>query len=280
MQPGQTTNTGGGTMEVVAAALRCQLLLIVLMAAMLLPGMKVSPLLVRRKITRTIELQESICKAVLCCNEDYEKGILENSLRYEAAINMHVICDRVREMCVQTGQFNGKHLFTNASAGWTATFNTNLLDGNIEVLLNWQKQLENDFATCVLTLTEFQNKDHVGVEEEGEEEEDDMEEEEREKAQTQLRVWSTQYGFKEVYVKSDPATTRYRALLSPSTFSHANMGVMIHPGLLKARLSDVHKGLGLPNSDASPTGKGAGEEERNDQKNNLPAWVNKSCNWF
>lgn len=37
--------------------------------------------------------------AVLCCNEDYEKSILENSLRYEAAINMHVICDRVREMC-------------------------------------------------------------------------------------------------------------------------------------------------------------------------------------
>ncbi|KAL6035514.1 hypothetical protein STEG23_027795 [Scotinomys teguina] len=38
MQPGRTTNTGSGTMEVVAAAPRCQLLLIVLMAAMLLPG--------------------------------------------------------------------------------------------------------------------------------------------------------------------------------------------------------------------------------------------------
>ncbi|KAL6087650.1 hypothetical protein STEG23_017368 [Scotinomys teguina] len=62
MQPDRTTNNGGGTMEVVAAAPRCQLLLIVLMAAMLLPGMKVSPLLVRRKITRTTELQESIGK--------------------------------------------------------------------------------------------------------------------------------------------------------------------------------------------------------------------------
>ncbi|KAL6035036.1 hypothetical protein STEG23_037456 [Scotinomys teguina] len=49
-------------MEVVAAALRCQLLLIVLMAAMLLPGMKGSPLLVQRTVTRTIELQESIGK--------------------------------------------------------------------------------------------------------------------------------------------------------------------------------------------------------------------------
>ncbi|KAL6093189.1 hypothetical protein STEG23_008043 [Scotinomys teguina] len=62
MQPGRTTNTGGGTMEVVAAALRCQLLLIVLMAVMLLPGMKGSPLLVQRAVTRTIELQESIGK--------------------------------------------------------------------------------------------------------------------------------------------------------------------------------------------------------------------------
>ncbi|KAL6091426.1 hypothetical protein STEG23_012590 [Scotinomys teguina] len=62
MQPGRTTNTGGGTMEVVAAAPRCQLLLIVLMAAMLLPGMKGSPLLVRRKIARTIKLQEASAK--------------------------------------------------------------------------------------------------------------------------------------------------------------------------------------------------------------------------
>ncbi|KAL6036305.1 hypothetical protein STEG23_024041, partial [Scotinomys teguina] len=62
MQPGRTTNTGSGTMEVVAAAPRCQLLLIVLMAAMLLLGMKGSLLLVRRKIARTIELQESIGK--------------------------------------------------------------------------------------------------------------------------------------------------------------------------------------------------------------------------
>ncbi|KAL6037791.1 hypothetical protein STEG23_001794 [Scotinomys teguina] len=37
MQPGRTTNTGGGTMEVKAAAMRCQLLLIVLTAVMLLP---------------------------------------------------------------------------------------------------------------------------------------------------------------------------------------------------------------------------------------------------
>ncbi|KAL6092055.1 hypothetical protein STEG23_011612, partial [Scotinomys teguina] len=57
-------------MEVVAAAPRCQLLLIVLMAVMLLPGMKgsllsppiSSPLLVGRKIARTIKLQESISK--------------------------------------------------------------------------------------------------------------------------------------------------------------------------------------------------------------------------
>ncbi|KAL6051863.1 hypothetical protein STEG23_000227 [Scotinomys teguina] len=49
-------------MEVKATAPRCQLLLIVLMAAMLLLGMKVSLLLVQRKITRTIVLQESIDK--------------------------------------------------------------------------------------------------------------------------------------------------------------------------------------------------------------------------
>ncbi|KAL6060614.1 hypothetical protein STEG23_019786, partial [Scotinomys teguina] len=51
-------------MEVVAAAPRCQLLLIMLMAVMLLPGMKGSLLLVRRKITRTMELQETIGKVV------------------------------------------------------------------------------------------------------------------------------------------------------------------------------------------------------------------------
>ncbi|KAL6084068.1 hypothetical protein STEG23_003194, partial [Scotinomys teguina] len=62
MQPGRTTNTGGGTMEVVAAAPRCQLLLILLMAVMLLPGMKGSLLLVQRTVTRTIMLQESIGK--------------------------------------------------------------------------------------------------------------------------------------------------------------------------------------------------------------------------
>ncbi|KAL6041743.1 hypothetical protein STEG23_002769 [Scotinomys teguina] len=49
-------------MEVVAAAPRCQLLLIVLMAVMLLPGMKGSPLLVQRTVTRTIVLQETIGK--------------------------------------------------------------------------------------------------------------------------------------------------------------------------------------------------------------------------
>ncbi|KAL6035242.1 hypothetical protein STEG23_017359 [Scotinomys teguina] len=70
MQPDRATNNGGRTMEVVAAALRCQLLLIVLMAAMLLPGMKVSPLLVRRKITRTIELQESIGKEKNICGSE------------------------------------------------------------------------------------------------------------------------------------------------------------------------------------------------------------------
>ncbi|KAL6072344.1 hypothetical protein STEG23_033749 [Scotinomys teguina] len=52
-------------MEVVAAAPRCQLLLIMLMAAMLLPGMKGSPLLVQRTVTRTFELQESIGKDLI-----------------------------------------------------------------------------------------------------------------------------------------------------------------------------------------------------------------------
>ncbi|KAL6031999.1 hypothetical protein STEG23_002248 [Scotinomys teguina] len=62
MQPGRTTNNGGRTMEVKTTAPHCQLLLIVLMTVMLLPGMKGSPLLVWRKITRTIKLQESIGK--------------------------------------------------------------------------------------------------------------------------------------------------------------------------------------------------------------------------
>ncbi|KAL6081183.1 hypothetical protein STEG23_012155 [Scotinomys teguina] len=62
MQPDRATNNGSRTMEVVAAAPRCQLLLIVLMTAMLLPGMKVSPLLVWRKIASTIKLQENIGK--------------------------------------------------------------------------------------------------------------------------------------------------------------------------------------------------------------------------
>ncbi|KAL6087157.1 hypothetical protein STEG23_006402, partial [Scotinomys teguina] len=63
MQPGRTTNTGSGTMEVKAAAPRCQLLLILLMSAvMLLPGTNGSLLLVQRTVTRTIVLQETISK--------------------------------------------------------------------------------------------------------------------------------------------------------------------------------------------------------------------------
>ncbi|KAL6033408.1 hypothetical protein STEG23_023746 [Scotinomys teguina] len=63
MQPGRTTNTGGGTMEMKAAAPRCQLLLILLMSAvMLLPGTNGSLLLVQRTVTRTIALQETISK--------------------------------------------------------------------------------------------------------------------------------------------------------------------------------------------------------------------------
>ncbi|KAL6033593.1 hypothetical protein STEG23_025101, partial [Scotinomys teguina] len=50
-------------MEMKAAAPRCQLLLILLMSAvMLLPGTKGSLLLVRRTVTRTIMLQETIGK--------------------------------------------------------------------------------------------------------------------------------------------------------------------------------------------------------------------------
>ncbi|KAL6061204.1 hypothetical protein STEG23_011280 [Scotinomys teguina] len=65
MQPGRTTNTGGRTMEVKAAAPRCQLLLILLMSAvMLLPGTNGSLLLVQRTVTRTIVLQETIGKGV------------------------------------------------------------------------------------------------------------------------------------------------------------------------------------------------------------------------
>ncbi|KAL6091640.1 hypothetical protein STEG23_002878 [Scotinomys teguina] len=58
----ETCNRARTYMEVVAAVQRCQMLLIVLMAAMLLPGMKGSPLLVERKIARTIKLQGSIGK--------------------------------------------------------------------------------------------------------------------------------------------------------------------------------------------------------------------------
>ncbi|KAL6039422.1 hypothetical protein STEG23_012996 [Scotinomys teguina] len=63
MQPGRTTNTGGGAMEVKATALRCQLLLILLMSAvMLLPGTNGSLLLAQRRVTRTVVLQETIGK--------------------------------------------------------------------------------------------------------------------------------------------------------------------------------------------------------------------------
>ncbi|KAL6032403.1 hypothetical protein STEG23_032243 [Scotinomys teguina] len=63
MQPGQTTNSVGGTMEVKAAALRYQLLLILLMSAVtLLPGTNGSLLLVQRTVTRTIVLQETTSK--------------------------------------------------------------------------------------------------------------------------------------------------------------------------------------------------------------------------
>ncbi|KAL6085094.1 hypothetical protein STEG23_015937 [Scotinomys teguina] len=63
MQPDRTTNTGCGTMEVKAAAPRCQLLLILLMSAvMLLPGTNSSLLLVQRTVTRTTVLQETIGK--------------------------------------------------------------------------------------------------------------------------------------------------------------------------------------------------------------------------
>ncbi|KAL6087147.1 hypothetical protein STEG23_006373, partial [Scotinomys teguina] len=64
MQLGRTTNTGGGTMEVKAAAPRCQLLLIVLMAARLLPGMKGSPLrcLFGEKLPRPSSYKEASAK--------------------------------------------------------------------------------------------------------------------------------------------------------------------------------------------------------------------------
>ncbi|KAL6084023.1 hypothetical protein STEG23_029938 [Scotinomys teguina] len=80
MQPGQTTNSADRTMEVVAAAPRCQLLLIMLMAAMLLLGMKESPLLVQRTVTRTFELQENIgkgeCDSSMLLGKGNASGIL------------------------------------------------------------------------------------------------------------------------------------------------------------------------------------------------------------
>ncbi|KAL6031603.1 hypothetical protein STEG23_014311 [Scotinomys teguina] len=62
MQPERATNNSSRTMEVVAAAPTCQLLLIVLMAVMLLPGMKSLPMLLWRKIASTIKLQENFGK--------------------------------------------------------------------------------------------------------------------------------------------------------------------------------------------------------------------------
>ncbi|KAL6039425.1 hypothetical protein STEG23_012999 [Scotinomys teguina] len=95
MQSGRTTNTGGGTMAVVAAALRCQLLLIVLMAAMLLPGMKGSPLLVQRTVTRTIVLQETIGK---------EFDLLTSSLPWKSS-----------EILLPLRDFNELNFFTQAA---------------------------------------------------------------------------------------------------------------------------------------------------------------------
>ncbi|KAL6034506.1 hypothetical protein STEG23_006477 [Scotinomys teguina] len=79
-------------MEVVAAAPRCQLLLIMLMAAMLLPGMKVSPLLVRRKIARTIELQENIGKGQFgeVCRGKWQGG----EVAVKLGINLCTHCTR------------------------------------------------------------------------------------------------------------------------------------------------------------------------------------------
>ncbi|KAL6045424.1 hypothetical protein STEG23_020737 [Scotinomys teguina] len=75
MQPGRTTNTGGGTMEVKASASRCQLLLILLMSAvMLLLGTNDSLLLVQRTVTRTIVLQETIGKGTT----DYTSRSFDN----------------------------------------------------------------------------------------------------------------------------------------------------------------------------------------------------------
>ncbi|KAL6058925.1 hypothetical protein STEG23_022113 [Scotinomys teguina] len=56
-------------MEVKAAALRCQLLFILLMSAvMLLPATNGSLLLVQRIVTRTIVLQETIGKDLFLCH--------------------------------------------------------------------------------------------------------------------------------------------------------------------------------------------------------------------
>ncbi|KAL6093689.1 hypothetical protein STEG23_006615 [Scotinomys teguina] len=81
MQPDRATNNGGRTMEVKAAAPRCQLLLIVLMAVMLLPGMEGSPLLIQRTVTRTFVLQETIGKArafatQAALNDQLHRGIM------------------------------------------------------------------------------------------------------------------------------------------------------------------------------------------------------------
>ncbi|KAL6089800.1 hypothetical protein STEG23_025748 [Scotinomys teguina] len=61
-------------METKAAALRCQLLLILLMSVVvLLPGTNGSLLLVQRTVTRTILLQETIGKGQFgkVCSEKY-----------------------------------------------------------------------------------------------------------------------------------------------------------------------------------------------------------------
>ncbi|KAL6037485.1 hypothetical protein STEG23_036730 [Scotinomys teguina] len=86
MQPDRATNNSGTTMEVVAAAPRCQLLLMVLMAAMLLPGMKVSPLLIWRKIARTIELQENIGKVFIYVLRLLLDGTMDPTALVEAIV--------------------------------------------------------------------------------------------------------------------------------------------------------------------------------------------------
>ncbi|KAL6080895.1 hypothetical protein STEG23_018054 [Scotinomys teguina] len=83
MQPGRATNNGCGTMEVVAATSRSQMLLIVLMAVMLLPGMKVSLLLVQRTVTKTIGKGRRVLRAAARCDlrTSYYQGLGEKVIK-------------------------------------------------------------------------------------------------------------------------------------------------------------------------------------------------------